>query len=63
MSKETAKIMSWLYLVEMSSQTQEPDDRQRPGLPAPAQEMARQTGLESLARYYFEAREKVAPDY
>jgi hypothetical protein len=58
MSKETAKILSWLYLIEVSSQTQEPEDRQRPGLPVSAQEMARQTGLESLALYYFEAREK-----
>jgi hypothetical protein len=58
MSKETAKILAWLYLLEASSQAQGPDDRPRPGLSAPAQEMARQTGLESLARYYFEAREK-----
>lgn len=58
MSKETAKILSWLYLVEVSSQTPEVE-RTRPGLPTPAQEMARQNGLESLAQYYYEAREKV----
>ena len=55
MSKEEAKIISWLYMVEISGDTGAAENLKR-GVSLSLQEMSRRNDLEKLTRTYAEAQ-------